>query len=363
MSTITPAASGIYYDPSSWKVETGKATTIQGGAELKVLVEGNPGDDLTATFDLTGLVAPYPHVAISIDNEPAIRRELAATLPVPKPTTNQWPSHIVTITVVAAAADVNRWNRQSAVVFTGIMSAATAISSGLIRNTSPIGLFIGDSLGEGFWALGTADAYGTAPDRTDNRFGWAYPLARALGCRPIQATFAGVGLTKGGNGSIPKFLSNWKQMWSGEARSFSTQPDYVVAMPGTNDNGATDATVTAEMTAWINDLVATLTNGCPIIIVRPWYGTKAAAIQAGIAASNNPARVKWVDTTGWVNASQSSDGLHPYGFQNLASLVPRLADAVRTILKAAQSTNPPTPIAWIKTASGKAPFATTIRDQ
>lgn len=332
MSTISPNASGIYYDPESWKVEATKATTIQSGAEIRVLVTGNPADDLTATFDLTGLVAPLPHIAISIDNQPAMRQEIAPSIPIPKPTTNTWAKHLITITVAAMSADVNRWNKQSAVVFTGITSASTAIASGTVYAPDLVGLFAGDSLGEGFWDLGTSAAFGTSPARTENRQGWAYPLARLLGARPIQITYAGVGLTKGGNGSIPKFASNWKFLWSGESRTFTTMPNFVVAMPGTNDGGATDATVTAEMTAWVNDMLSTLTNGAPIIIIRPWYGTKSDAIQAGIAACSAPSRVKWVDTTGWVNQGDSSDNLHPYGFQNVASLAPRLANAIRPLI-------------------------------
>lgn len=360
MTTIAPNAAGIYYDPESWKVEATKATTIQGGAELRVLVTGNPGDDLTATFDLTGLVAPYPHVAISIDNEPAVRSVLAASIAIPKPTTNQWAKHLITITVAAMSADVNRWNRQSAVVFTGITSTATTISAGTVESPDLVGLFAGDSLGEGFWALGTSAVHGTAPTRTENRQGWAYPLARLLGVRPIQITYAGVGLTKSGNGSIPKFLSNWKFLWSGEARTFSTLPDFVVAMPGTNDNAASDATVTAETVAWLDDMIATLTNDAPIIIARPWYGTKAAAIQAGIAACSDPTRVHWIDTTGWVVTGDSSDNLHPYGFQNVASLAPRLADAIRPIIEGT-ATAPVETVAWIKTAGGKAPLAGVVR--
>lgn len=332
MTTIAPNAAGIYYDPESWKVEATKATTIQSGAELRVLVTGNPGDDLTATFDLTGLVAPYPHVAIQIDNEPAVRRELAASLPIPKPSSNQWTKHLVTITVAAMSPDVNRWNRQSAVVFTGIDSAATTIAAGTVYAPNLVGLFDGDSLFEGFWDLGTSAVHGNAPTRTDNRQGLAYQLARLLGVRPIQVTYAGVGLTKGGNGSIPKFLSNWKYLWSGEPRTFATMPDFVVTMPGTNDGPATDATVTAETTAWANDMLSTLTNGALLIFVRPWYGTKAAAIQAGLAAASDQSRIRWVDTTGWVVQADSSDNLHPYGYQNIASLAPRLANAIRPLL-------------------------------
>lgn len=65
--------------------------------------------------------------------------------------------------------------------------------------------------------------------------------------------------------------------------------------------------------------------------MRPFNGQNDPGIRASIAAINSP-RIKYIDTTGWFDTTESVEGLHPLGVANLSSIGPRLADTLAPIL-------------------------------
>jgi hypothetical protein len=86
-------------------------------------------------------------------------------------------------------------------------------------------------------------------------------------------------------------------------------------------------------TTLLNDLLAATPTTTLIAAMLPFTGVQAANIQAAIATCIAPARVKYIDTTGWWNPSDSSDGVHPYGDQNTLELTNYVAGACRSLLQ------------------------------
>jgi lysophospholipase L1-like esterase len=67
-----------------------------------------------------------------------------------------------------------------------------------------------------------------------------------------------------------------------------------------------------------------------ILALRPFNGAHAEDIQAEVAArtSTGDANVVYVDTTGWLEKSDFTDGVHPN-----AAAGPKLADRLAPMIK------------------------------
>jgi lysophospholipase L1-like esterase len=341
MTTIAPNDPNILYSPYTWLVTAQMAKTINAGAYLRVAFTGTPGT-LTATFDVSA--GNYsPRVAIRYDGGPwqetqvagsSVPIALTQTIPADANLFNTWGTHVVEIMMIASSEGVDRWASQlNALKFTGLV-ADVAVATKPVRARPLYGFLIGDSIAEGVRALNVT-ATGDQR-RNDNRLAWTGPLRELLGAEIGVAGFGGVGVAGSGSGGVPQFSDSVPYLWSGQPRNLAVPqaPDFVVAHIGTNDGSKTDAAVTAGATALMNYLIANTPKKTAILVLPGWLQTKAAAIQAGIAASLNPGRVQFVDTTGWWNAADSADGLHPYGYSNVTDLAPRLAAIIRSAVVA-----------------------------
>lgn len=349
MTTIAPNDSNLAYSPANWLVQGSSAETINTGAYINALITGAP-TSLTATFDLSGVSTPYPDLAITVDDGPTVRVPVAASVTVPLPTTNQYRKHTVSIVVVATSTTVSRWNRAVSVRFTGFSSPST-IGTERFRQAQDWVLCLGDSISEGFRALGlTDDVKGD-----DARFGWAHPLRALLGLEVGLVGFAGVGLTKGGNGGVPAVQDSWTQLWSGQPRTFSSTPAAIVINIGTNDQSADAGTVQSLMTSWLQAILASF-SAAPIVVLRPFGGYQAAALTAACTAVADD-RVTYVDTANWWSAADSMDGTHPYGYCNTSNLSPRIAAAVSSVLAGGGASPPVESNAFIMTSSGLVPLS------
>lgn len=329
-----PAASSydptkILFSPYNWDVQAGYAKTINGGAYFKTAFGGT---SCTLTFDLAGVLTPYPKLTYRLDEHgPWTTVDLAASIAIAMPSdTAGYANHFLEVLVRSTSEANNRWSPQAcAVKLTGVTLDAgksLALPTALPR----FGLYFGDSITEG---INTVTNVGDATLREDAGQGWAYLSARALGAECGIVGFGGQGFSVTGGGSVPVFGSTWNFLYGGVARSFSRTPDYIVINQGTNDPAGTD--ITAAITSLLNAMIAALPSSTKIIALRPFNGAHNAQWVAAIAASSAPARVSYIDTTGWFNTTNSTDSLHPNGFENVFNLAPRTAAAVRGVLAAA----------------------------
>lgn len=334
MTTIAASDPNIVYSPYTWNVASGVAKTICAGAYLRVLFDGDPST-LQVGFDVTNQPASpnVSRVGIRIDGGPWQDSAVAASVSVTMPTADTYQTHLIELVVIATTESTNRWNspQNTAVIFTGVTGDVT-LTTRTVRRKPLRALTFGDSITEGVRVISMNAASDVL--RNDARIAWAYPVGEALGAEVGVVGFGATGLTKAGSGNVPKFASSIPYLYAGTARDLATAPpDVVIGHVGSNDLSATDAQVSTETTALCNWLVSNTPSTCPILILPGWALRKASAIAAGVAACANPNRVSYVDTTGWWNSADASDGLHPYGYINLADLTPRLAAIARAAIQ------------------------------
>ena len=183
----------------------------------------------------------------------------------------------------------------------------------------------GDSITEGVLTLGGTQHYDT--DRNDATVCWSFRLGALLGAEVGVVGFGATGLSRGGSGGVPALGTSWSQLWSGVPRAFSPPPDLIVLNEGTND-GAND--ITAPFTAVLDDLLAAC-PATPIAVLLPFDGAQGTNLRAAIAACADPARVHFVDTTGFYDTAYGG-GLHPTGPNDVARVAPRVAAHLRPLI-------------------------------
>ena len=315
---IAPNDAAIAYSPFNWSVSSTAAKTICPGAYFRTQFSGGA---CTLNFDMSGLATPYPQIKYRIDGAGWITATIAATVPLTMPTDNSWTKHTLEVVVKSTSEFVTRWSpQQAAVVLTGI------VVPGLSSVTEPTMriLVFGDSITEAYKSLSnTTDVAGS-----DSTVGWAWQLCNTMGAQVGVVGYGGIGWLNAGQGGVPALPSNYSLLWgSGPTRSLSAPaPDVIVVNCGENDS----ADVTSVATSFLTTLLAATSISTKILVMRPFSGNHATELQAAVTAAAS-GRVSYVDTTGWFNSADSSDGQHPYGYASKA-ISARLANEIRAAL-------------------------------
>ena len=327
-ANATPLAANdanILYSPGNWDVTAVRAKTILSGAYFKVLMNVAP---TSLSFDMTSLVTPFPQFWYRIDNAEWRLGTVAASVTLTQPSVvNTWNLHTLEV-VVKSMPQVTRWTSQTtAVVLTGILGVSTITTSAITAKPLQVMVF-SDSIGEGVRVLNNNAA--SAVDQDDALGAYSMYLREGLGAEISNIGYGSTGYSQASAATgVPAVGTHYNILWSGgPARSF-VNLDFIVIHQGTND-AATDTTT--AVTALLNGILGqgTLPATCRVVVLRPFGGTaQATFLQNGIAACSNPGRVTYVDTTGFFNTANSSDAVHPYGFECLDSIGPKVANAVK----------------------------------
>lgn len=321
---IQPNDVNIVYSPYNWKVSGTLAKTINAGAYLRFMLNGQ---SLSALFDLSTIATPLPEINYRIDGRCWNKAQVASSVPFNFPLdTQSWSSHIIEIHVKTTTQSTDRWNtQQNAVKLIGLDSniGAQTLPIGKLNNSV---IYFGDSITEGNLTLTPLGANDT--DASDSTLSWVHGLSSALGVEYCNCGFGSHGFFYGGAGNVPPLISSYKYMWSGEIRDFVTvPPKLIVVNMGTNDG---NNPITSTITEFLNSILAEVS--CKIIMIRPFSGSQAQNIQDAISSCDAPDRVVYVNTDGFFNTAHSSDGTHPYGFANIAEIAPKLANLLQQYL-------------------------------
>lgn len=330
--TAAAAAAGaldtskILFSPGNWSISAGSAKTINDGAYFS---GSFTGASCTLGFDISATSDPKPKLSYRVDkNGPWTAFDLAATVTLAIPTENaSMTTHTFEVVVQQTSEANSRWAPQNtAVVFNGITLAGGGVQSTVPTAKALKGLFFGDSIFNGVNSLNLS----TGDSTTRGRASMAYPfLMRDLLDMEVGVVgFGGQGWVTTGGGSVPVFPSTYASLFSGTARVL-TGYDAIVINQGQND---VSAATSAQVTTVLNALIAATDRRTKIIILVPLSGRQAANLQAGIAACTAPARVSYVDTTGWFTAANSVDNVHPVGWEHQLSIAPKCAAALRPII-------------------------------
>jgi hypothetical protein len=321
---ITMDNAAVLYSPFNWGVSARSAKTINAGAYFKVLFGGT---SCRLATDTSSNQPPYSQFWARVDGAPFTQYTLAVNNPVFTVATNLVKrKHLLEVVVKSTSETIDRWTRQrTAVVFTGLLLDSGATVSAPASKPFNI-LIYGDSITEGVRVNGY-NGIANDTDRNDALQVYSWLLSQQLPAEVGVVGFGATGITTGGSGSVPMLGNSCAWLWAGQPRSFSDpQPDLILYNEGTNDGSS----ITAGMVAVVRALLQAAPNARQMLLL-PFNGSHAAELKSVVTTVANP-KVSFGDTKGFFNAADSSDGLHPYGYANLAFIAPKLATLVTPLL-------------------------------
>lgn|GEM_PF-669717 len=209
----------------------------------------------------------------------------------------------------------------------------------------PIIEFVGDSITCG----------SPAPIEAAGNYAWL--TAEALDCDHTQIAWPGRSLMTGYGFQEDKvgldiqyfqqncFYDSPKLAWD-----FSTYtPEMVVINLGQNDGAKTgpEDAFLASYVSFLRNIRAQLPLA-QIVAMRPFGGAYAASIGKAVATLNDDgdARVRYIDTTGWLEPADFADGVHPgvKGNEKAAGRLAPLLKALRSPLTVKAATPPKPPV-------------------
>lgn len=194
-----------------------------------------------------------------------------------------------------------------------------------LQTAGPAGLrmtFLGDSITAGVNQTGG-----------DARLSFAYQTATALYADPTVIGFPGQGVVDPGSEGVPSAARTLGFLSAG-VRSTAEDPDVVVVNYGANDAYLPGKQVEQAFIEYLGQ-IRTLYPGAKLVVLRPFSGDQAAAV-AGAVADRRKAgdvAITYVDTSGWVPTTLTTDGVHPT-LRGHALAAERLAAVIKSLLPA-----------------------------
>ncbi|MCP2167475.1 SGNH/GDSL hydrolase family protein [Goodfellowiella coeruleoviolacea] len=317
------AATSAHVDAvGHWGRTEAGLVTVNSGARLAIRFTGHT---LRGLFDTSGITNP-PQIYVSIDGRPPVRHVVDADQIDFTPTPLAGTTHTAVLTVKDVDEHANRWvpPLRSGLVVTGFRLDAHGHLLGQPPRSGPRIEFYGDSITQGVKALGNV----AGPDGSDGTATYSFRAGQQLGARVSQIGFGRQGIIRTGNGNVPPAPESLGWNFQGSpARPF--HPDAVVVNQGTNDAQYDSAQFRPAYLGYLRQLRAANPTAW-IFAMRPFGGAHGADIAEAVRELADD-RVVYVDTTGWLDATDYTDTVHPTvaGHQKAADrLVPLLRDAL-----------------------------------
>ncbi len=265
------------------------------------------GAEAVLMFDTGYLGYPAPHLWIQLDGgamtETPVDRYLRLN-------TGKPGAHTVKVIYKGGSEVLPRWyhSLMGCVSFIGLNAENCAP---LEADDRKIIEFVGDSITEG--VLTDAD-YAPVPASSIDQFNRVYQddccatygwlCAEKLGLRPIFQAYGAVGLTRAGNGSVPRAGLIYPYVFE-NVKYTGEKPDYVVVNHGANDRGA-DA---AEYLMRYKELIELIWAGnakAEVVCLGAFCGAFDEELGAFVKQYASP-KLHFVSTEGWLPA----EPLHP----------------------------------------------------
>ena len=363
------------------------AKTINPGAYFRVTVLG--ADSVALRTDTSHMPDMFSQFWTRVDGGPLVQHTLSPgnpTISVPLgPPYSATSNHLIEVIVKSTTETRSRWSPQAtAVIFTGIELHTSSRSSRSSRKQSkrrnssgsknvvvkkrvgaavaapavgknavgddnaafvvpsvrapqrlPYNVLVyGDSITEGVRTLGYVGITNDT-DRNDCVRDYSYQLGRLLRAEVGVVAFGATGTTKGGSGGVPALTTSWNMLWDGQSRAFNNPqpPDLVVYNEGTNDR----ANITSTLLQVVRGVASVAPNANQLLLV-PFNGAHrddiAAVVRSAMASGSadgirSKGRVVLGDTSGFYDGA---DGLHPFGYNHVAEIAPRVAQLCAPLL-------------------------------
>jgi len=316
-TTIAIDDAALFFSPYNWRYSGSTyAQSANPGAYLKFRFTGT---SLKITVDGTPLsgasiaAGNWPKIAYSIDGGAYTTAQitdgdmvLASGLSA--------GTHTVRIVLKSTRQADDRWTTPTNLLrITGLKidDGASVSAPDIAANRM---LFFGDSITEGVYVLSAVSDMAS----NDATALWLKDVADSFSAEYGAVGWGSQGWTTTGAANVPTFPNAWDFISSGQSRLsggvFSPAPEKVMVVHGANDGlqGASDASVTAAVTAFLTDLRAAAPTS-KIFIVIPFGGYKRSAITTGFNNYGPDADAFLLDLGApgeAIIAANSTDGVH-----------------------------------------------------
>ena len=287
-----------------WVINENVAKTTAPGAYFDLAFSGQ---ELIMHFETRWLLSPFPHLWIQVDNGARVEVPIDKYLRV---WAGEPGNHIVRVIYKGANEMAHRWHEPfgGSIEFLGYSADAPGILPKVQKRKTIE--FVGDSITEGILIdepLGDGIKWFGRPYQDDVTAAYAWLTAEALDLEPYIMGYGGVGVTKGGSGSVPPAQKAYPYCFAGVPVAYDP-PDYILINHGANDRFST----TEAFCEGYRELLDVVTHHNPdsiIIVLAPFCGAHEDALE--MLVSNYNARkhtnIAFIRTTNWI----PKEPLHP----------------------------------------------------
>lgn len=304
-----------------WNVTKSMAQSTAPGSMIEFAFCGKSA---VMHFDISTNEHPYPHLWVRVDDGAKVEVPLAQYL---RLEAEDEGNHIVTAVFKGSVERQHRWYQPliGKVSFCGYEADAPGT---LCPDTRKVIEFIGDSITEGVLVDAQYDPGKLdQPNRVyqdDVTATYAYLTAGALGLKPVFMAYGATGITRSGQGSVPRAEQAYPYCFDGFPIE-SENADYIVINHGTNDMAASADVYIDGMESFLN-LVRKRNPKSGIAVMVPFYGSFCKELSEFVPVYNRKYSddVLLVDTTGWL----PQNPLHP-GRDGHVIAAKKLTDVLR----------------------------------
>ncbi len=171
--------------------------------------------------------------------------------------------------------------------------------------------FVGDSITEGVLiddhlALPDIDERENRQYQDDVTAGYAWLTAEKLNLRPIFMGYGAVGVSKSGNGGVPKAAEAYP--WCFAGAPITHRPDYIVINHGTNDRGNGPVRFVEEYGKLL-DVICALQPQATIFCLSPFCGAYARELKTLVEEYQQKSQrdIRYICGANWI----CPDPIHP----------------------------------------------------
>ncbi len=268
------------------------------------------GDAVKLEFDVSHSEIPHPHLYIEVDGGARIEAQVEKYIRI---TTKDSGTHTVRLIFKSGIEYLNRWTLplNSKVAFVGFVADGIGNLTPDRRKTVE---FIGDSITEGILVSEDSvyeDERLNRPWQDDATSTYAWLFSKAMNFRPYPMGYGSVGVTRGGNGGVPKAAEAYPFNFDGSPVAYSSC-DYIFINHGANDRIPGTKTPKPEYLSEYEALLKLVRSRNPeskVIVLSPFCGAMDDILPDFVKKFNseNNDNIYYISSHGWVPL----EPLHP----------------------------------------------------
>ena len=280
-----------------WDIRENAAVTTTPGAVLELAFWGK---ECVLLFDVNMNAEPYPHVYIQVDDGARVEARIEHYITVDGIATGE---HTLKVIFKSAMEMQPRWHEPlvGKISFIGAEAEGEGV---LLEDNRKLIEFIGDSITEGIWIDEERKPFNYYQQnmvyQNDSTATYAYLTAEALNMKPCIMGYGCIGITKGGNGGVPKACEAYPYYYS-QRNIKDSNPDIIVINYGAND-------YLAKVEDYINgyeellDIVRSLNPSAKIVVLSAFFGVYSEQLGKLVKEynENKNESIAYIDASGWI---------------------------------------------------------------